>query len=730
MIGIPQRLKIAFFLAVILGNILSADGATGGAITTILVNGTNYTVHTFKGSGTFTASAPMNVSVLVVAGGGQGGRNGGGGAGGLIYNASYPVSAQSYTVTVGAGGNAYSNEQGANGGNSIFGTLTTIGGGGGAGRDYGSAAFNGGSGGGGGGSYSGNARLNPGSGTSGQGRAGGYGAGDYGCASSGGGGGGAGASGTNGASGASGNGGAGLNFTINGSNAYYAGGGGGSIVCQGSGSNGAGGIGGGGAGNSGAGIANTGGGGGGSAMAGGSGIIIVRYVTSLPSSSSSDVPFSLSAVSGGQFLVIKNGIAYTVNSSVPINDNVWHHVVATYDNTTMRIYVDGSLAGNASYGFGALPTNGLPVFIGRNYDSANSSGYFNGSIDEVAVFNRSLNASEIQQMYNYTKDGLGTYFTVPLSVAATFGGSSTNLSTVPDPSNVTSLILEKPGKGRISFPPSHSVNTVGQDYDTNVIIDTGYVSVNSSGLDPTFNSSTTITINATGLYSGSGTPGLKYYPGFAPNRNTILSSGIACTAPRCTGLTWNSTSQILTFNVTGFSGYALYDNSSGNMTFVGWTNNATLGINITSTNQIAIYTSSSKNNSAFSFVPVTPPAAGSVTLMSNESSNTTSGELGFLVENQGNVNVSITVASDKDAAAFIGGSTPLFQMFGAANESGACAGLNTGMQNLGASAITVCPSLAFPDAYDTIWAYILSRINSDSPPQANTAILTFTSTQV
>ncbi len=156
----------------------------------------------------------------------------------------------------------------------------------------------------------------------------------------------------------------------------------------------------------------------------------------------------------------------------------------------------------------------------------------------------------------------------------------------------------------------------------------------------------------------------------------------------------------------------------------------TLGINITSTNQIAVYTSSAKNNSAFSFIPVTPPAAGSITLMSNESSNVTSGDTSFLVENQGNVNVSITVASDKNASLFIGGSTPLFRMFGAQNKTGSCPGINATMQDLGNTPITICPSLAFADTQDTIWAYVLVRINSDSPPQTNTATLTFTSTQV
>ncbi|HQT45042.1 MAG TPA: hypothetical protein PLO51_03630, partial [Candidatus Micrarchaeota archaeon] len=204
--------------------------------------------------------------------------------------------------------------------------------------------------------------------------------------------------------------------------------------------------------------------------------------------------------------------------------------------------------------------------------------------------------------------------------------------------------------------------------------------------------------------------------------SVIIQNGTLCAAPRCTGISWNATANTLTFNVSGFSGYAI---SGGQYGFEG-----TLGINITSTNQIAVYTASSMNNSAFSFVPVVPPAAGSIILTSNESSNVTDADTGFLVENQGNINVSITVASDKNAASFIGGSTPLFQMFGAENKTGSCPGIYASAQDLGAAGITLCPGLAFLDSQDTIWAYVLVKINSDSPPQTNTATLTFTSTQV
>ncbi|MFA5106011.1 MAG: DUF2341 domain-containing protein [Candidatus Micrarchaeia archaeon] len=315
--------------------------------------------------------------------------------------------------------------------------------------------------------------------------------------------------------------------------------------------------------------------------------------------------------------------------------------------------------------------------------------------------------------------------------SSNFSGISTNFSAIANLSSVPNLTLDSPGKGRIKFPSGYSVNALGQDYDSSVIIGSGFISVNSSALHSSFNSTATLTMNLTGVYSGTGAPTIYYYEAFASSLATIVQNGTVCSAPRCTGVSWNSSTRILTFNVSGFSDYGV--NGSGNYSGAGSgpsNSTGTLGINITSTNQIAVYTSSSSNNSAFSFIPVTPPAAGSITLMSNESSNVTGGDTGFLVENQGNVNVSITVASDKNAASFIGGSSPLFRMFGGVNETGACPVLNESMQSLSASDITICPSLAYADSQDTIWAYVLVKIDSDSPPQTSTATLTFTSTQV
>jgi len=84
--------------------------ASGGTISTYTQNGIAYKVHTFTsvGTNTFTVTtAPPNskVEVLLVGGGGAGaGAMGGGGGAGAVVHALTPVTAQAYSLVVGAGG--------------------------------------------------------------------------------------------------------------------------------------------------------------------------------------------------------------------------------------------------------------------------------------------------------------------------------------------------------------------------------------------------------------------------------------------------------------------------------------------------------------------------------------------------------------------------------------------------------------------------------------------------
>ena len=78
--------------------------ATGG---TLLTPGNGFAYHVFTSPGSFVLSTSATAQVLIVAGGGGGGGyayGGGGGAGGVVYGSSVPLSAQTYTVTIGSGG--------------------------------------------------------------------------------------------------------------------------------------------------------------------------------------------------------------------------------------------------------------------------------------------------------------------------------------------------------------------------------------------------------------------------------------------------------------------------------------------------------------------------------------------------------------------------------------------------------------------------------------------------
>jgi len=243
-------------------------------------------------SGTWIVPSGVNsVEVVVVGGGGGGGsyQGGGGGAGGLRHIPNYSVtSGQSVSVTIGYGGNGgstggASGNQGLNGGESSFGSISASGGGGGAGASYPGSA--GGSGGGGGTSYSVGGAGNSGGYSPVEGYGGGTG-GSYGGIFPGGGGGGASESG-HGATGIkAGDGGNGVYIY----DRWLAGGGGGTGYRSTLSQIGLGGLGGGGAGGSSGvpgedGTANTGGGGGCGGYYnalthggnGGSGIVIVNY---------------------------------------------------------------------------------------------------------------------------------------------------------------------------------------------------------------------------------------------------------------------------------------------------------------------------------------------------------------------------------------------------------------------------------------------------------------------
>jgi hypothetical protein len=292
------------------------------------------------------------IEALVVAGGGSGGNGGaagGGGAGGYQYNSSLTVTPQTFIVTVGAGGIAQGEVVAQN---SVFSTITAIGGG------KGGANGNGANGGcGGGSSFTGTGGIGS------QGNNGGSGSG-----TGAGGGGGAGANGANGSGSNAGVGGVGVVNPITGSTigqnvggTYYICGGGG-----GGGTNPA--VGGqGGGGNGGAtptvGTANTGGGGGGQKSSlnganGGSGVVVLRWLTS---------DFEYSSITG-------IGNVITTNGSYSIASLIVSGTITLANKPTVTTQTVSSIAKTTATGNGNVTSDNGATITERGVCWKTSSG--------------------------------------------------------------------------------------------------------------------------------------------------------------------------------------------------------------------------------------------------------------------------------------------------------------------------------------------------------------------
>lgn len=98
----------------------------------------------------------------------------------------------------------------------------------------------------------------------------------------------------------------------------------------------------------------------------------------------------------------KNGKDFFVVSENKYTDNNWHHVLLTYNQSVLKLFVDKNLQAKKNTQ-GELPDdNNLPfIRLGANFLKQNN--YYVGSIDNVLLWNRSLNENEISSFFT-TKD--------------------------------------------------------------------------------------------------------------------------------------------------------------------------------------------------------------------------------------------------------------------------------------------------------------------------------------
>ena len=93
------------------------------------------------------------------------------------------------------------------------------------------------------------------------------------------------------------------------------------------------------------------------------------------------------------------GGVQVTNRTAVLLTNTWYFVAATADGTNLNLYLNGSLLNSSPGTMTNYYSSTYPFRIGYGVLDA-TGNYFNGAIDEVALFNRALTASQLQALYH------------------------------------------------------------------------------------------------------------------------------------------------------------------------------------------------------------------------------------------------------------------------------------------------------------------------------------------
>jgi len=110
------------------------------------------------------------------------------------------------------------------------------------------------------------------------------------------------------------------------------------------------------------------------------------WLHTLPSSTGNGVRFGVGK--GGSE---KTELDFTFPDSTKNN---WHNIAASYNGSSLLLYVDGNLVGSKAT---TIAADSMPLFFGQ---TPAATRFFKGHLDEVRFFNRQLAQTEVKQFMN------------------------------------------------------------------------------------------------------------------------------------------------------------------------------------------------------------------------------------------------------------------------------------------------------------------------------------------
>jgi len=236
---------------------------------------------------------------------------------------------------------------------------------------------------------------------------------------------------------------------------------------------------------------------------------------------------------------------HPIEGTTALTLGTWYHAAATYDGTTWKLYLNGNLEASMPIMQPVASANTVAVALGSALTTANApAGFFNGTLDEVRIWNVARDQAQIQSTANVKlsvatpglvarwnlDEGAGTV--VGASAGTTTGGSITGpnfaWSTPGAPFNLafnqppTAAVLVAPANGATGVATSPSLDVAVSDPDGGSLNVTYYARPLSGAPGADF---TLIGLPDTQYYTGQlngGTPAI-----FDAQTNWIVTNRVA-----------------------------------------------------------------------------------------------------------------------------------------------------------------------------------------------------------
>jgi hypothetical protein len=248
-----------------------------------------------------------------------------------------------------------------------------------------------------------------------------------------------------------------------------------------------------------------------------------------------------------EFITINGGAGVvTAAQAVSVSDGVPHHLVATYDASNIKLYVDGALV-NTTAAVGGLSGGGCNLMIG-NFPSP-GLGFF-GTMDEVALYGYALTGTQIAAHYVAGTTASGTPATATGAVAFTGSGAAAASASA---------------SGTLTFTGTTTARAAGTA--TGSIVFAGTATPGASGA-ATATGSLTFTGTATGRAPAAAV-GTAAFTGTASAGAAATASGTLTFTGSATGATAGAATATGTVAFAGTGTARAAASSAGTITYTG-----------------------------------------------------------------------------------------------------------------------------------------------------------------